>query len=221
MEELESEAVRTHQPCPHCGGHDPATYYSDGHAYCFSCGKRWGDEGPVEIVERRQIRMEEEGQIREIADRCISEEACKKYSVRTFVKDHKIARHVYPYFNRSGEKIAEKVRECGTKEFFWRGDSSDIQLFGAQCQPTTGRFVVVTEGEVDCLSLWQALGGRYTVVSLPNGCKNFKALKNSYEYLDQFENIVLCLDGDKAGREAVERAVQYLPQKKLKIMSDF
>ena len=78
--------------------------------------------------------------------------------------------------------------------------------------------MVVTEGEVDCLSLWQTLGGRYTVVSLPNGCKNFKALKTNYEYLDQFENIVLCLDGDKPGREAVERAVQYLPQKKLKIM---
>ena len=162
--------------------------------------------------------MEEEGKIREIADRYISEEACKKYGVRTFVRDHKIARHIYPYFNKAGEKVAEKVRECATKEFFWRGDSTDIQLFGAQAQPTTGRFVVVTEGEVDCLSLWQTLGGRYTVVSLPNGCKNFKALKTNYEYLDQFENIILCLDGDKPGREAVERAVQYLPQKKLKIM---
>ena len=218
MEETESEAIRTHQPCPHCGGHDPATQYSDGHWFCFSCGKRWYEEGPVEVIERRQIRMEEEGKIREIADRCISEEACKKYGVRTFVRDHKIARHIYPYFNKAGEKVAEKVRECSTKEFFWRGDSTDIQLFGAQAQPTTGRFVVVTEGEVDCLSLWQTLGGRYTVVSLPNGCKNFKALKTNYEYLDQFENIVLCLDGDKPGREAVERAVQYLPQKKLKIM---
>ena len=218
-EENESELIRAHIPCSKCGSHDANAEYTD-HYYCYSCGTRVPKNGAetTTTLERRQIRMEEEGKIREIADRCISEEACKKYSVRTFVKDHKIARHIYPYFNKSGEKIAEKVRECSTKEFFWRGDSSDIQLFGAQCQPTTGRFVVVTEGEVDCLSLWQALGGRYTVVSLPNGCKNFKALKNSYEYLDQFENIVLCLDGDKAGREAVEKAVQYLPQKKLKVM---
>lgn len=218
MEDTNSEFIR-HVPCPNCGSRDNAGQYSDGHYYCFGCGHWWKDnESPVEAIERRQIRMEEEGKIREIADRCISEEACKKYGVRTFVRDHKIARHIYPYFNKAGEKVAEKVRECSTKEFFWRGDSTDIQLFGAQAQPTTGRFVVVTEGEVDCLSLWQTLGGRYTVVSLPNGCKNFKALKTNYEYLDQFENIVLCLDGDKPGREAVERAVQYLPQKKLKIM---
>lgn len=219
MMETESEAIKTHQPCPHCGGHDPATYYSDGHAYCFSCARRWNWTGE-ETTERKEIRMEEiaEGKIREIADRGITEETAKKFGVRTLVKDHKIARHFYCYFNKSGEKVAEKVRECATKEFFWRGDSSEIQLFGAQCQPTAGRFVVVTEGEVDCLSLWQVLGGRYTVVSLPNGCKNFKALKNSYEYLEQFETVVLCLDGDKAGREAAERAVQYLPQKKLKLM---
>ena len=218
MEDTNSEFIR-HVPCPNCGSRDNAGQYSDGHYYCFGCGHWWKDnESPVEAIERRQIRMEEEGKIREIADRYISEEACKKYGVRTFVRDHKIARHIYPYFNKAGEKVAEKVRECATKEFFWRGDSTDIQLFGAQAQPTTGRFVVVTEGEVDCLSLWQTLGGRYTVVSLPNGCKNFKALKTNYEYLDQFENIILCLDGDKPGREAVERAVQYLPQKKLKIM---
>lgn len=218
-------AVKTHVPCPHCGGHDPATIYSDGHGYCFSCNTRWWEDGRKEYdkepYERKVIRMVEEveqGKIREIADRCISEDACKKFGVRTLVKDHKIQKHFYPYYNKAGEKVAEKTRICESKQFFWSGAHHEIQLFGAQCQPTTGKFVVVCEGCTDCMSLWQALGGRYTVVSLPDGCTSFKALKQNYDYLDKFDNIVLCLDGDKAGRDAVEKAVQFLPQKKLKIM---
>lgn len=218
-------AIKTHVPCPHCGGHDPATIYSDGHGYCFSCNTRWWEDGRKEYdkepYERKVIRMVEEveqGKIREIADRCISEDACKKFGVRTLVKDHKIQKHFYPYYNKAGEKVAEKTRICESKQFFWSGAHHEIQLFGAQCQPTTGKFVVVTEGESDCLSLWQAIGGRYTVVSLPDGCTSFKALKQNYDYLDKFDSIVLCLDGDKAGRDAVEKAVQFLPQKKLKIM---
>lgn len=218
-------AVKTHVPCPHCGGHDPATIYSDGHGYCFSCNTRWWEDGRKEYdkepYERKVIRMVEEveqGKIREIADRCISEDACKKFGVRTLVKDHKIQKHFYPYYNKSGEKVAEKTRICESKQFFWSGAHHEIQLFGAQCQPTTGKFVVVCEGCTDCMSLWQALGGRYTVVSLPDGCTSFKALKQNYDYLDKFDSIVLCLDGDKAGRDAVEKAVQFLPQKKLKIM---
>lgn len=150
----DSVAVKTHVPCPHCGGHDPATIYSDGHGYCFSCNTRWWEDSRKEYdkepYERKVIRMVEEfeqGKIREIADRCISEDACKKFGVRTLVKDHKIQKHFYPYYNKSGEKVAEKTRICESKQFFWSGAHHDIQLFGAQCQPTTGKFVVVCEGE--------------------------------------------------------------------------
>lgn len=219
--ENESTLVRAHLPCSRCSSHDACAEYTD-HFHCFSCGQTWRKDGTVmteEVKEQRMLEMLDEGKIREIANRHLSEETCRKFGVKSFVKDHRIIKHVYPYYNKAGEKVAEKVRECDTKNFYWRGaPTEDLQLFGAQCQPTTGRFVVVTEGCIDQMSLWQALGGRYTVVSLPNGCKNFKALKNNYKYLDQFENVVLCLDGDKAGREAVEKAVQYLPQKKLKIM---
>lgn len=164
------------------------------------------------------IEIVESGKIREIADRCLTEETCRKFGVRSLVKDHKIAKHFYPFYSKSGEKVAEKTRICDVKQFFWTGDNRDLQLFGAQCQPTTGRAVVVCEAEVDCMSLWQALGGRTVCVSVPNGCKSFKAIKDNYEYLDKFDSIILCMDGDKAGREAVEKMVQYLPQKKVKIM---
>lgn len=216
----ESSLVKAHQPCPDCGSHDALSVYTD-HTFCFSCSTRHWNDGKVEKdyepFERRLERMEE-GKIREIADRCLTEETCRKFGVRSLVKDHRIQKHFYSYYNKAGEKVAEKTRIVDTKQFFWTGSQENLQLFGAQCQPTTGKFVVVCEGEIDCLTMWQVLGGRSTCVSIPNGCKSFKAIKDNYEYLDKFDNIVLCMDGDKAGRESIEKMVQYLPQKKLKIM---
>lgn len=214
----DSELLRGHLPCPHCGSSDAAAEYDDGHWYCFSCGKIWGGNSYERKGIEQMIAMEDKGRIREITDRCISEETCKKFGVRTLKTNGKIVKHYYPYYNKKGEQKAEKVRTVEGKNFIWTGEKIDLQLFGAQCQPTTGRFVVVCEGEIDALSMYQVLGGRYTVISLPDGCRSFKALKDNYQYLDKFENIILCLDGDKPGREAVERAVQYLPHKKVKLM---
>lgn len=220
----ESSLVKAHQPCPDCGSHDALSIYTD-HTYCFSCSKRHWNDGRVETdynpYERRPervVEIVESGKIREIADRCLSEETCKKFGVRSLVKDHKIAKHFYPYFSKSGEKVAEKVREVATKQFFWTGDNKDVQLFGAQCQPTTGRFVVVCEGEIDCLTMWQVLGGRSTCVSIPNGCKAARAIKDNYEYLNNFDNIVVCFDGDTPGRESAEKIAQMLPPKKTRVM---
>ena len=215
---VDTVAVKTHTVCEDCGSHDALSVYSDGHTYCFSCGVR--HKGTGETYERRPervIEIVESGKIREIADRCIAEDTCRKFGVRSLVKDHKIAKHYYPYY-RNNEKIAEKVREVATKQFFWTGDNKDVQLFGAQCQPTTGRFIVVCEGEIDCLTMWQVLGGRYTCVSIPNGCKAARSIKENYEYLNGFENIVLCFDGDTPGRESAEKIAQMLPPKKTKVM---
>lgn len=214
----DSELLRGHLPCPHCNSSDAAAEYDDGHWYCFSCGKIWGGNSYERKDVEQMVAMEDKGRVREITERCISEETCKKFGVRTLKTNGKIVKHYYPYYNKKGEQKAEKVRTVEGKNFIWTGEKSDLQLFGAQCQPTTGRFVVVCEGEIDTLSMYQVLGGRYTVVSLPDGCRSFKALKDNYQYLDKFDNIILCLDGDKPGREAVERAIQYLPHKKVKLM---
>lgn len=220
----QSVAVKTHQPCPDCHSHDALTIYTD-HTFCFSCFKRrWNngaeeyDRQPFERRIERVLDTIEEGKIREIADRGIAKETCEKFGVRTLVKDHKIAKHFYDYYNKAGAKVATKTRITETKQFFWQGDQQDLQLFGAQCQPTTGRFVVVCEGEVDCLTMWQVLAGRSTCVSIPSGCRSYKAIKENYEYLNKFDNIILCFDGDTPGKESAEKVAQMLPPKKTKVM---
>jgi twinkle protein len=51
--------------------------------------------------------------------------------------------------------------------------------------------LVVTEGEVDCLSVAMANGdGKWPVVSLPSGAQSAKSIfKAQFPWLDQFETV--------------------------------
>lgn len=219
---IEQSAIKVHQPCPHCGSSDAAAEYTD-HWHCFSCGKTWRESCQNTTMETRNVKenvveIVEKGKIREIPDRGLTKETCEKYGVRTLQQGGKIVKHFYPYYDRGGSKVAEKTRVVGTKEFFWSGDSTRVSLFGSQAFPNTGKYITVTEGEMDCLALYQMFGGKYPVVSIPSGAKGYKAIKDNYEYLDSFDNIVLCWDGDEVGREAVKVVAQMLPPKKVKIV---
>jgi len=60
--------------------------------------------------------------------------------------------------------------------------------------------VVICEGEVDCMSLYEA--GIYNCVSVPNGANsNLKYVDNCYEYFLNKEKIILATDNDEAGRK--------------------
>lgn len=79
--------------------------------------------------------------------------------------------------------------------------------------------LIITEGEIDCLSVSQVVKG-YPVVSIPNGANNAKeAIKQNLEWLERFEEVVFCFDMDKAGQEAVKECAALLSIGKAKIMS--
>lgn len=64
-----------------------------------------------------------------------------------------------------------------------------------------GKRLILVEGEIDAMS-----GHHYglrNIVSLPNGAGDQKWIDLAWDWLGQFETIVLCLDADKAGREAL------------------
>lgn len=108
-----------------------------------------------------------------------------------------------PYYDDKGALVAQKVR-FPNKEFTVVGDLSKAQLFGAQLY-NKGKMLVVVEGEVDALSIAEAQGTRWPVVSLPNGAQGArKALAKHLEYLERFESIILMFDMDEPGQKAAE-----------------
>jgi twinkle protein len=140
--------------------------------------------------------------------------------------EEKISKQVYPYTDKDGNVIAQKVRivtdEQGkdVKEFAALGDKgawNRITLFGQNAFPAgSARYLTITEGELDAMSAFQMLGSKYPVVSISNGAHSIrKMLENKvvYDYVDSFENIIVSFDADEHGSKAAEVFCDIFPGK--------
>ena len=214
----EGAAFISHQPCPKCSSSDAFAVYSDGGGYCFSCGHyRRGDrDGDLNTSTTTRLPMVNyEGDFAPIRSRGLSEETCKKFNVRVeTTEDGPVIK--FPYYSQSGRIVAYKQRDK-SKDFRWRGKNEDDQLFGQQIfgngdKPKYGaKQIVITEGEMDALSVYQARPN-WAVVSIPNGAQAArKALAKQLNYLMGFEEIILMFDNDEAGAQAVEECVTLFP----------
>lgn len=227
MEQEDGRFIR-HEACPYCKSKDNVGVYDDGHCYCFGCHKRWTiDKDELEqykmYMNKGKDRFMPEiiklpGQLYGIPDRSISLDTCKKFGVTVNISQQGITEHFYPYYDKEGNLIAYKKRTVNGKLFSWTGDAKDSVLFGMNAFPKGGRYVTICEGEADCMACYQMFSGTGAYVSLKNGCNDLKAVKDAYEWLDSFENIIVCVDGDSPGRECARKIVEVLPPGKTKVV---
>lgn len=162
------------------------------------------------------------GTIAAIPDRKISKETCAKFKVTVeYGPDGSIAKHTYPYYNTlTGDLTASKRRVCKTKDFSWSGDRENMGLFGQQVCKGKGKYITITEGEVDALAASEMFDRKWDIVSVPDGAGSArKAIKANLEWLEGYDNIVLCFDNDKAGQEGVDSIKDMFSPGKLKVVS--
>lgn len=205
----DAEFVR-HEPCPECGSSDANAVYTDGHTFCFSC-HHWAP-GDGEISHKPQFRttVNYQGDFIPLKSRNILEDSCKKFNVRFNSETRCIQ---FPYYDNSGRLVGYKQRSA-EKDFSWVGRNEDNQLFGQQLFGS-GKAIVITEGEMDTLSVWQARPN-WPVVSVPNGAKGAKkALQHQLKYLLGFDEIILFFDNDEAGISAAEECASLFPHDKV------
>ena len=216
--------VKYHQPCPLCSSSDACSLNEDGSAYCFSCDKRVDNYehltgGNIENIQTHRINSvnEIEGSFLALNDRGIALATAKKYNVKSIAnKEGKIIRHFYPYCVAS-EITSYKVREDG-KYFTWRGNSQGTGLFGQSIFKDSGKFITLVEGECDAMSAYEMLGSKWPVVSVKSGAAGAaKDVKNSIEFLEKFDCVVINFDSDKAGLEAAKKVARLLTPGKAKI----
>lgn len=104
----------------------------------------------------------------------------------------------------------------------------DTDLFGQFRFKTHGGICVIVGGEIDQQSAYQILKTQQkdkkydeiAVVSSTVGeSATFKQVQGQYEWLNQFKKIVICMDNDEAGREAMEALAEVLPKGKVFVMT--
>lgn len=237
-----------HVPCvnPNCTSSDGMAMYSDGTGYCFVCeynykpDKEHKAKRGVKKVQELQVKQKPgitEEQHQEIKHkttfeakdyRDISDEVNKFFGCRTEFKDGEVYRRYYPC-TTEGKISGYKVRKH-PKEFSAIGNvGNKNDLYGSFRFQSGGKYVCIVGGEEDCHAAFQMLkdyseskGGTFitAVVSPTTGeTSSAKQIAHNYEFLNNFENILVGYDADEAGQEAANSIISSLPKGKVKIIN--
>ena len=155
---------------------------------------------------------------RALTARGLNLETCRKFSYG-IGEDSQGAYQAATYHDGKGRPVAQKVRRAG-KSFSVTGDLKTAGLFGQHLWREGGKRVIITEGEIDCMSIAQVLGLTWPVVSLPTGAAGGKkALAKALSWLNGYDSVILCFDNDEAGQAAVEACAPLFSPGKVKIVT--
>ena len=219
---------KLHQPCPLCNSSDAVGINEDDSAKCFSCGEFMPsytnacggkDMQTATTTPTKKPDMVDEGQFSALTDRKISRATATKYGVKC-VHDLQgnVVKHLYPYYN-GHELSATKYRNVKAKDFFVSGTYNDTGLFGQQLFKG-GKYVTIVEGECDAMSAYELLGSKWAVVSIKRGAQGaVRDIKESLEFFEEFENVIIAFDNDKAGKEASIKVARLFKPSKAKILT--
>lgn len=215
MAEIEAEFVG-HEQCPECNSKDNLARYSDGHGYCFGCEHWEPPEGEHATLEKNDLPVTRDrdssslitGEYRALSKRGITEETCRFFGYQVGEFQGKSV-HIAPFFT-DGKLVAQKLRDSG-KNFKVLGDGKRLPLFGQDKWRGSGRRIIITEGELDCLSVSQLQGNKWPVVSLPNGAGGgTRAIAGQLAFLEGYEQVIFAFDMDEPGQKAARECAAML-----------
>ena len=207
--------------CPECNSSDGNVRHSEGYSFCFVCETRFGESMQTETVipMKRESNIKTVGTLGALTERSISKETAQKYNTDVKVNGNMNTHHIYKYFDESGNNIGNKVRNVSTKDMWVEGSMTEALLFGQNIFAPNGKYITITEGEVDAMSAYELLGSKWACVSIKTGAGSaLRDCKKAFEYLDSFDQIVISFDMDKQGRDASEKVAQLFSPNKCKIM---
>ncbi len=174
-----------HIGCTRCNSSDANALYDDGSTYCFSCHRAGGTEREC---------------VQDIG-RGLNSDTIKTYGV--YVDGEYV---YFPYTNAL-------KRRSSDKKFSWPQGKGE-GLFGQGVFPSSGKTVVVTEGEFDAMAAYQMLGTKVPCVSIRNGAGSaLRDCQDAFEWLDGYGSIIIAFDADEPGQQATQTVAELFGSK--------
>ena len=205
--------IKTHQPCldADCGSSDGLAYNDDGTAHCYVCHKHFKadyDGKPAQVIKapKPDKPFNTRGTAQAIADRGISTATAEQYGIYVDTT----GTVSFNYADDTGDYVSAKVRRQD-KTFFIEGSQSwnNCLMYGQQLFSKGGKYITICEGEYDAASAYQMMGSRYPVVSVKNGAGSaVQDCTAQYEWLNSFDNIIVCFDADEPGKKAADEVAK-------------
>ena len=215
-----------HTSCEGCGSSDANAVYSDGSAFCFSCKKTQAkDTQDTEVdfsVVQTNLNLDEISELPVDTFRNISKQVLYNAGVKVeYDQDRNIISHYYPITINKKIK-AYKKRIVATKDFRVVGKAEVPELFN---QSNCGRYknLVITEGEIDCLSLIEMLTkakAKFDVVSIVNGAQSARRnIASNLDFINKYDKVFLAFDNDEPGIASANDAAHVIKPGKCHIVN--
>lgn len=221
-----SDDIVSRGPCPDCHSKDNLVTYRDGHAYCYTpgCGlKQKGAQMEAEEVQSKpkgsQVPYTTANMPGGLKTRGLKLDTLSKCGYFVHKEDGK-SLQLAPYYDQDGQLAYQKYRDKDKN--FWfvpviddAAKTKTLKLFMQQVWGDKyDKKVVVTEGEIDAMSVAQATGFKMAVVSIPAGVGSaVEAVKANYRWLDRFEEVIFWMDGDEPGQSVLPKIAELFPAK--------
>tara|TARA_R110002020_G_scaffold17190_4_gene60628 strand:+ start:1551 stop:3089 length:1539 start_codon:yes stop_codon:yes gene_type:complete len=170
---------------------------------------------------RQELSSFDDLQFNHIPERSIDLETCRKYGVKVGHDSTGKEVHVYPYYSKDDTHVMNKIRVVEDKKFYSEGQSGvETTLFGQRLFKEGSKFITLCEGELDAMSAYQMMGSQWPVISIKNGAASAPSeVKRNLDFLNTFQNVVLCFDADAQGQNATKEIANLLEPGHCKIMS--
>lgn len=182
---------------------------------------------PTETV-KKQFDKPNPDDLHEITEEIVTYFAGRRISEQT-LKDFGIAADdkgniVFPFYDENNvltyvkyRKPQKHKKEDKTPKEWQMANTKPI-LFGMN-MVAFNKPLIITEGEIDCLSLYEA--GCPNTVSVPAGCNNLDWINNNWEWLEKFNQIILFGDNDEPGMDMVSTLMKRLGEDRCMVPKEY